>query len=112
MTVCQGGGLYTPDRLLIVLLFDRIYQALLPHYPNSIAVLGLLLLAIYIRGLREAIWHAIICKNHRAMHFIIGRDHAGLGKNSKGKEFYRLYDAQRAVERYRDELGIEVVLFQ
>jgi len=63
-------------------------------------------------GPREAIWHAIIRKNHGCTHFIVGRDHAGPGKNSKGKDIYGPYDAQYAVEKYREELGIEVVPFQ
>ena len=88
------------------------YQALLPRYPNGMAVLGLLPLAMRMGGPREAIWHAIIRKNHGATHFIVGRDHAGPGKNSEGKDFYGPYDAQYAVEKYRDELGIEVVPFQ
>ncbi len=90
----------------------RVYQALMPRYPNGMAVLGLLGLAMRMGGPREAIWHAIIRKNHGATHFIIGRDHAGPGKNSAGKDFYGPYDAQHAVEKYRDELGIEVVEFQ
>ncbi len=90
----------------------RAYQALLPRYPNGMAVLALLPLAMRMGGPREAIWHAIIRKNHGATHFIVGRDHAGPGKNSKGEEFYGPYDAQSAVEKYRDELGIEVVPFQ
>ncbi|KAI9885380.1 MAG: Sulfate adenylyltransferase [Watsoniomyces obsoletus] len=90
----------------------RVYQSILPRYPNGMAVLGLLPLAMRMGGPREAIWHAIIRKNHGATHFIIGRDHAGPGKNSKGKEFYGPYDAQKAVEEYRDELGIEVVPFR
>ncbi|KAF2021587.1 sulfate adenylyltransferase [Aaosphaeria arxii CBS 175.79] len=90
----------------------RVYQALLPRYPNGMAVLGLLPLAMRMGGPREAIWHAIIRKNHGATHFIVGRDHAGPGKNSKGVDFYGPYDAQYAVEKYRDELGIEVVPFQ
>lgn len=90
----------------------RVYQALLPRYPNGMAVLGLLPLAMRMGGPREAIWHAIIRKNHGATHFIVGRDHAGPGKNSKGVEFYGPYDAQHAVEKYRAELGIEVVEFQ
>lgn len=90
----------------------RVYQALLPRYPNGMAVLGLLPLAMRMGGPREAVWHAIIRKNHGATHFIVGRDHAGPGKNSKGVEFYGPYDAQYAVEKYRDELGIEVVPFQ
>jgi sulfate adenylyltransferase len=90
----------------------RVYQALMPRYPNGMAVLALLPLAMRMGGPREAIWHAIIRKNHGATHFIVGRDHAGPGKNSKGEEFYGPYDAQTAVEKYRDELGIEVVPFQ
>jgi sulfate adenylyltransferase len=90
----------------------RVYQALLPRYPNGMAVLGLLPLAMRMGGPREAIWHAIIRKNHGATHFIVGRDHAGPGKNSKGVDFYGPYDAQDAVEKYRDELAIEVVPFQ
>jgi sulfate adenylyltransferase len=90
----------------------RVYQALLPRYPNGMAVLGLLPLAMRMGGPREAIWHAIIRKNHGATHFIVGRDHAGPGKNSKGVDFYGPYDAQDAVAKYKDELGIEVVPFQ
>ncbi|KAJ6157359.1 Sulfate adenylyltransferase [Penicillium chermesinum] len=90
----------------------RAYQALLPRYPNGMAVLGLLGLAMRMGGPREAIWHAIIRKNHGATHFIVGRDHAGPGKNSKGVDFYGPYDAQHAVEKYKSELGIEVVEFQ
>jgi sulfate adenylyltransferase len=90
----------------------RVYQALMPRYPNGMAVLGLLGLAMRMGGPREAIWHAIIRKNHGATHFIIGRDHAGPGSNSKGKDFYGPYDAQYAVEKYKEELGIEVVEFK
>jgi sulfate adenylyltransferase len=90
----------------------RVYQAILPRYPNGMAVLGLLPLAMRMGGPREAIWHAIIRKNHGATHFIVGRDHAGPGKNSAGKDFYGPYDAQHAVEKYRTELGIVVVPFQ
>ncbi|KAI4175089.1 MAG: hypothetical protein LQ343_001850 [Gyalolechia ehrenbergii] len=90
----------------------RVYQELLPRYPNGMAVLGLLPLAMRMGGPREAIWHAIIRKNHGTTHFIVGRDHAGPGKNSKGVDFYGPYDAQYAVEKYRSELGIEVVPFQ
>lgn len=90
----------------------RVYEALMPRYPNGMAVLGLLPLAMRMGGPREAIWHAIIRKNHGATHFIVGRDHAGPGKNSSGKDFYGPYEAQHAVEKYKSELGIEVVEFQ
>jgi sulfate adenylyltransferase len=63
-------------------------------------------------GPREAVWHAIIRKNFGATHFIVGRDHAGPGKNSQGKDFYGPYDAQDLVTKYRDELDIEMVPFQ
>jgi len=63
-------------------------------------------------GPREAVWHAIIRKNYGATHFIVGRDHAGPGKNSKGEDFYGPYDAQTLVTTYQDELGIEMVPFQ
>lgn len=90
----------------------RVYQALLPRYPNGMALLSLLPLAMRMGGDREAVWHAIIRKNYGATHFIVGRDHAGPGKNSKGEEFYGPYDAQKLVDKYKDELGIEVVPFQ
>jgi sulfate adenylyltransferase len=90
----------------------RVYKALLPRYPSGMAALCLLPLAMRMGGPREAIWHAIIRKNHGATHFIVGRDHAGPGKNSKGVDFYGPYDAQDAIEKYREELGIEVVPFQ
>jgi sulfate adenylyltransferase len=89
----------------------RVYKALLPRYPSGMAALCLLPLAMRMGGPREAIWHAIIRKNHGATHFIVGRDHAGPGKNSKGVDFYGPYDAQDAVSKYKDELGIEVVPF-
>ncbi|KXH44554.1 sulfate adenylyltransferase [Colletotrichum nymphaeae SA-01] len=90
----------------------RVYKALLPRYPNGMAALALLPLAMRMGGPREAIWHAIIRKNHGATHFIVGRDHAGPGKNKNGKDHYGPYDAQVAVQKYSDELGITMVEFQ
>jgi sulfate adenylyltransferase len=90
----------------------RVYKALLPRYPNGMAQLALLPLAMRMGGPREAIWHAIIRRNHGATHFIVGRDHAGPGKNKQGRDFYGPYDAQEAVTRYKDELGVQMVPFQ
>jgi sulfate adenylyltransferase len=90
----------------------RAYQALMPKYPNGMATLALLPLAMRMAGPREAVWHAIIRKNFGATHFIVGRDHAGPGKNSQGKDFYGPYDAQELVTKYKDELHIEMVPFQ
>jgi len=58
------------------------------------------------------VWHAIIRKNFGATHFIVGRDHAGPGKNSHGRDFYGPYEAQDLVAKYREELQIEIVPFQ
>lgn len=62
-------------------------------------------------GPREALWHAIIRKNYGASHFIVGRDHAGPGKDSEGKPFYDPYAAQELLARHQEELGIRMVAF-
>jgi sulfate adenylyltransferase len=90
----------------------KVYQAIIKRYPKGMAQLALLPLAMRMGGPREAVWHAIIRKNYGNTHFIVGRDHAGPGKNSKGEDFYGPYDAQELVRKYQDELGIEFVPFQ
>jgi len=90
----------------------RCYEHVLKKYPEATTDLSLLPLAMRMGGPREAIWHAIIRKNHGCTHFIIGRDHAGPGKNSRGEDFYGPYDAQHLVEQYKDDVGIEVIPFQ
>ncbi|KAF9568063.1 ATP-sulfurylase [Agrocybe pediades] len=90
----------------------RVYEAIMQKYPNGMGQLALLPLAMRMAGPREAVWHAIIRKNYGATHFIVGRDHAGPGKNSQGKDFYGPYDAQDLVIKYHDELNIEMVPFQ
>ncbi|EGN99649.1 hypothetical protein SERLA73DRAFT_179766 [Serpula lacrymans var. lacrymans S7.3] len=90
----------------------RVYEAIMAKYPNGMGHLALLPLAMRMAGPREAVWHAIIRKNFGATHFIVGRDHAGPGKNSQGRDFYGPYDAQELVEKYKDELQIEMVPFQ
>ncbi|KAH9953542.1 ATP-sulfurylase [Russula dissimulans] len=90
----------------------RVYKEIMAKYPNDMAHLALLPLAMRMGGPREAVWHAIIRKNYGATHFIVGRDHAGPGKNSHGKGFYGPYDAQELVSKYRNELQIIMVPFQ
>jgi sulfate adenylyltransferase len=89
----------------------RCYRALLDHYPPGQATLSLLPLAMRMGGPREALWHAIIRKNYGASHFIVGRDHAGPGKDSQGKPFYDPYAAQHLLAKHQDELGIDIVPF-
>ncbi len=90
----------------------RCYEKLLRHYPEQTTTLALLHLAMRMGGPREALWHAIIRKNHGCSHFIVGRDHAGPGKDSSGQPFYGPYDAQELVARHQEELGISMVPFQ
>jgi len=90
----------------------RIYKHLQDRYPASTMMISLLPLAMRMGGPREAIWHAIIRKNYGVTHFIVGRDHAGPGQDSKGVDFYGPYDAHDMVEEYSDELGISIVPFK
>ncbi|MEM7547376.1 MAG: bifunctional sulfate adenylyltransferase/adenylylsulfate kinase [Pseudomonadota bacterium] len=90
----------------------RCYEAVLDKYPASTTHMSLLNLAMRMAGPREALWHALIRRNHGCTHFIVGRDHAGPGKNSAGEDFYGPYDAQDMVNEYADEIGIEMVPFK
>jgi sulfate adenylyltransferase len=90
----------------------RCYEALLSKYPKDTVKLALLPLAMRLAGPREAVWHAIIRKNHGCSHFIVGRDHAGPGAASDGKPFYGPYDAQELLRKYEPELGVTMVPFQ
>ena len=90
----------------------RCYEAVLDKYPSSTAALSLLNLAMRMAGPREAVWHGLIRRNHGCTHMIVGRDHAGPGKNSEGKPFYGPYDAQNLLRKFEDEVGIEMVDFK
>jgi sulfate adenylyltransferase len=90
----------------------RCYEHLLSHFPEQTTSLSLLPLAMRMGGPREALWHAIIRKNYGCTHIIIGRDHAGPGKDSKGKDFYGPYDAQELLKAHEEELDISMVPFR
>ncbi|MEP6753211.1 MAG: bifunctional sulfate adenylyltransferase/adenylylsulfate kinase [Candidatus Dormiibacterota bacterium] len=90
----------------------RCYQAIMPSYPPGTAMLSLLPLAMRMGGPREALLHAIIRRNHGVTHLIVGRDHAGPGKDALGRPFYGPYDAQEMVSLYEDELGVQMVPFK
>jgi len=91
----------------------RTYRALVDnYYEKSRTMLSLLPLAMRMAGPREALFHAIIRRNHGANHFIVGRDHAGPGNDSTGKPFYGPYDAQDLMTQHEKELGVKMVPFE
>jgi sulfate adenylyltransferase len=90
----------------------RCYEAVLDQYPSSTTSMSLLNLAMRMAGPREAVWHGLIRRNHGCTHFIVGRDHAGPGKNSQGDDFYGPYDAQDLFREHQEEMGIEMVDFK
>src|SRR5437588_1333236 len=89
----------------------RCYQLLLSKFPQGTVKLALLPLAMRMGGPREAIWHALIRKNYGCTHFIVGRDHAGPGKDTDGKPFYGPYDAQTLFKKHETDIGVTMVPF-
>jgi sulfate adenylyltransferase len=90
----------------------RTYKVLVErYYERGRVLLALLPLAMRMAGPREAVWHALIRRNHGASHFVVGRDHASPGLDSAGQPFYGAYDAQELVGRFQEELGIGMLPF-
>jgi len=90
----------------------RCYEAVLDKYPSATTDMSLLNLAMRMAGPREALWHGLIRKNHGCTHMIIGRDHAGPGKDSNGNDFYGPYDAQNLFRQFETEIGLTMVDFK
>lgn len=94
----KKAGDFAPEAIMTA------YRTLIDgFFPKNRAVLGILSTIMRYAGPREALFHALIRRNYGCTHFIIGRDHAGVGS------YYGKYDAHALATRFDGELGIEIM---
>jgi len=86
------------------------YQAIRNYFPQNLAMLSLLPLAMRMAGPREALWHAIVSQNYGCSHMIVGPKHAyPPAANGEEHQFYRPEQSRKLIEKFSAELGIELV---
>ena len=94
----KKSGDFLPSAVL------KSYQYLLKHkFNNKKVILGALTTSMRYSGPREAVFHALIRKNYGCTHFLVGRDHAGVGN------YYKEYEAQNLCIKYEEELDIKII---
>ena len=86
------------------------YQAVRRHFPNNLAMLSLLPLAMRMAGPRESLWHALVSRNYGCTHMIIGPKHAyPPSQDDEDTEFYPPNAGQEYLEQFNQELGIKIL---
>jgi sulfate adenylyltransferase len=94
----KKNGDYTPEAIMAG--YSKLVEG---FYPVNRVVLGVLSTSMRYAGPREAVFHALIRKNYGCTHFIVGRDHAGVGN------YYGKYAAHELLRRFEGKLGIRIM---